>query len=91
MDAFFAGDITELDVITVLPFNNKVVLVKMKGKDIRDMLQYSVHRHNDWDGGGRFLQLSGQFSPTHNIVAKKNTCLVIILTTHQIVIFKESC
>ena len=61
---FLSGSITELDVITVLPYNNKVVLVKMKGKDIREMLRYSVHRHNDWDGGGRFLQLSGQFSPT---------------------------
>lgn len=54
--------ITTGDVISVLPFNNDLLKVNISGREIRDVLEWSV-RTLEWsdisDLRGAFLQLSG--------------------------------
>jgi len=52
------GSITENDVLTVLPFNNKAYITKITGKTIRNALQHSADIR-DRDSNGGFLQMSG--------------------------------
>ena len=48
------------DVLGVLPFGNQIWLVSMKGKHIRDTLEYSVQGYSTVNMKGKFLQLTGQ-------------------------------
>lgn len=49
-----AGDVNLGDVITALPFNNRVVLITVSGAELEGAL-----RHGLASGGGAFLQVSG--------------------------------
>ena len=57
---FITGVITETDVISILPYGNRVALVRMTGEHVRQMLEFSVAQLTDWRGHGRFLQMSGE-------------------------------
>ena len=53
-----AGAITLNDIYKTMPFSNEIVLMKLSGADIRQMLKRAVRgTHADEDGG--FLQVSG--------------------------------
>lgn len=50
------------DVLAVLPFGNIVMTVEMSGKQILEMLEYSVqklHQNDTSNLEGGFLQFSG--------------------------------
>ena len=46
-----AGDVTRGDIITVLPFNNTVVVVEVTGQDIYDALEWGYSRLPESNGG----------------------------------------
>lgn len=52
-----AGMITYRDALTVSPFGNRLCVVELSGRQILDVLEYSVHRCPEEFGG--FLQVSG--------------------------------
>ncbi|MGI6481572.1 MAG: 5'-nucleotidase C-terminal domain-containing protein [Sphaerochaetaceae bacterium] len=45
------GDVTRGDIITVLPFNNTLVVVEVSGQDIYDALEWGYSRLPDSNGG----------------------------------------
>ncbi len=45
------GDVTRGDIITVLPFNNTLVVVEVTGQDIYDALEWGYSRLPDSNGG----------------------------------------
>jgi 5'-nucleotidase len=49
------GDITMGDVYSVLPFDNRLVILDVKGSKLKEVLQYSLSRR----GQSGFIQLSG--------------------------------
>lgn len=51
------GDIKIKDVYSVLPFNNYIVAIKMKGSKIKEALEHGVSAVEE--GAGRFPQVSG--------------------------------
>lgn len=50
-----AGDVTVGDLYSVLPFDNRIVVVEMKGWQVRRLLDFIARRV----GGGGFAQVSG--------------------------------
>ncbi|CAG4951635.1 unnamed protein product [Colias eurytheme] len=52
-------NITKGDLLTVMPFDDRVVRVTMNGSDIRKMLEHSVAEYNLIRAPGQFLQFSG--------------------------------
>jgi 2',3'-cyclic-nucleotide 2'-phosphodiesterase (5'-nucleotidase family) len=46
-----AGDVTRGDIITVLPFNNTVVVVEVTGQDLYDALEWGYSRLPESNGG----------------------------------------
>jgi len=46
-----AGDVTRGDIITVLPFNNVVIVVEVTGQDIYDALEWGYSRLPESNGG----------------------------------------
>ena len=52
-----AGDITVNDLLTVLPFNNSVVLAELSGQTIKDMMEMAMMNYPAEDGS--FPHLSG--------------------------------
>ncbi|XP_045500492.1 uncharacterized protein LOC123697961 [Colias croceus] len=52
-------NITKGDLLTVMPFDDRVVRVTMNGSDIRIMLEHSVAEYNLIRAPGQFLQFSG--------------------------------
>ncbi|MFA6646611.1 MAG: 5'-nucleotidase C-terminal domain-containing protein, partial [Sphaerochaetaceae bacterium] len=46
-----AGDVSRGDIITVLPFNNTVVVVEVTGQDIYDALEWGYSRLPESNGG----------------------------------------
>jgi 2',3'-cyclic-nucleotide 2'-phosphodiesterase (5'-nucleotidase family) len=46
-----AGDVTRGDIITVLPFNNTVVVIEVTGQDIYDALEWGYSRLPESNGG----------------------------------------
>ncbi len=46
-----AGDVTRGDIITVLPFNNTVMVVEVTGQDIYDALEWGYSRLPESNGG----------------------------------------
>ena len=46
-----AGEVTRGDIITVLPFNNTVVVVEVTGQDIYDALEWGYSRLPESNGG----------------------------------------
>lgn len=57
-----SGMLTEGDILTVVPFDNKMVRVTMLGSVVKEMLETSVKGYRvDIDRGkGGFLQVSGE-------------------------------
>ncbi|XP_038222525.1 uncharacterized protein LOC119840090 [Zerene cesonia] len=53
------SNITIGDLLTVMPFDDRVVKVTMNGSDIRKMLEHSVSQYNLIRAPGQFLQVSG--------------------------------
>ncbi|PSN34309.1 Protein 5NUC, partial [Blattella germanica] len=47
------------DILAVMPFVNNMVLMKLKGTDIIEMLEWSVEDYSTTDRKGKFLQMSG--------------------------------
>ena len=54
-----AGPITKRDVLSILPFKNKVVKVELSGAMLRDALEHGVARSAEDAEPGRFPQVSG--------------------------------
>jgi len=52
-----AGNVTLGDVMTVMPYANKICVIRVTGRQLRDMLEYSASRYPAENGG--FLQVSG--------------------------------
>ena len=52
-----AGNVTKGDMMSVFPFGNRLQVVEIDGKTIREMLEHSVSRYPDTFAG--FLQVSG--------------------------------
>ena len=46
-----AGNVTRGDIITVLPFNNTVVVVEVTGQDLYDALEWGYSRLPESNGG----------------------------------------
>ena len=53
----YKGNITVGDILTILPFSNKVVQLTVPGRDILDTLEYGMK--NLPNNSGKFLQVSG--------------------------------
>lgn len=51
------GILNVSDVYSIVPFDNYIVAIRLKGKQIRDTLEHGVSAIAD--GGGRFPQISG--------------------------------
>ena len=54
-----AGDLTRRDVLSMLPFKNKVVKVEVTGATLRAALEHGVSRSAEDKEPGRFPQVSG--------------------------------
>lgn len=52
-----SGDVTVGDIYTVLPFDNTLALIQLRGMDILDALEHSVRLLPEQNGG--FMQVSG--------------------------------
>lgn len=50
--------ITHADMVSTLPFNNDVLMLTLTGKQLMDVLEFSVHGNGE-TSGGEFLQYSG--------------------------------
>lgn len=53
------GNITMENLITILPFESKVEVVNVTGKELYDVLEHSVWRYEMGEENGEFLQFSG--------------------------------
>lgn len=56
---FEPGPLTKRDVLSIMPFNNQIVKLKMKGKLLREVLEYGVSRSAEDKEPGQFPQVSG--------------------------------
>jgi 5'-nucleotidase len=54
-----AGPLTKRDVLSILPFKNKVVKVELNGATLRQVLEHGVARSAEDAEPGRFPQVSG--------------------------------
>ena len=54
-----AGSLTKRDVLSMLPFKNKVVKVELSGATLRQVLEHGVARSAEDAEPGRFPQVSG--------------------------------
>ena len=56
------GKITIRDLLSIFPFGNNLVVVTLKGEEIRNMLEFSASMIDECGSGsrGRFLQVSGR-------------------------------
>ncbi|WP_320175851.1 bifunctional UDP-sugar hydrolase/5'-nucleotidase [Maridesulfovibrio sp.] len=52
-----AGPITDQDINTMFPFGNKMIVIKVSGKTLKQILERSVHKLPA--SSGAFLQISG--------------------------------
>lgn len=60
--SFEIGNITAADALAVLPFENTVDVITLKGRDLKDVFEEMAKRMNPdgTSGNGGFLQVSGQ-------------------------------
>lgn len=54
-----AGSITVFDMTSILPFENKLMVISVSGSEIISALERSVERYSLEIGNGEFLQMSG--------------------------------
>jgi 2',3'-cyclic-nucleotide 2'-phosphodiesterase (5'-nucleotidase family) len=48
LQGFAAGTLTEADLLNAVPFNDRVMLVKMRGDEIKNALEYTLEAKNNW-------------------------------------------
>lgn len=53
------GPLTKRDVLSILPFNNPIVKIRVSGKTLLEALEHSVARSREDNEPGRFPQVSG--------------------------------
>lgn len=53
------GNITHYDLMTVLPFDSRIVVVQLTGTEILTTLENAVRRYSNTIGRGEFFQYSG--------------------------------
>lgn len=53
------GNLTQFDLGTILPYENRLVVVNMTGNVLRQILEHSVRRYIEVGPPGEFLQVSG--------------------------------
>ncbi|GAB0090191.1 protein 5NUC-like [Sergentomyia squamirostris] len=53
------GNITRMELDSVLPFGNSLYVVPMPGSVLHEALEHAVHRYSMRQGYGEFLQMSG--------------------------------
>ena len=56
---FSAGRLTKRDLLSIIPFKNKVVKLELTGVELRTMLEHGVARSAEDTQPGRFPQVSG--------------------------------
>ncbi len=56
---FEPGPLTKRDVLSIMPFNNQIVKLKIKGKLLREALEHGVSRSAEDYEPGQFPQVSG--------------------------------
>ena len=54
-----SGNITREDAATVMPFESKMEVVEVTGKELLEALEHSVYRYEDGEFRGEFMQVSG--------------------------------
>ena len=62
------------DVTAVLPFNNEVDLLVVKGSVLREQLEYSVTDMDPADAGGRFMHFSGELVGQQKQQCSSSSC-----------------
>jgi len=60
--SFLVGNISVGDILTVLPFQDIVDMIKIRGKYLRQAFENSVARYDPVERPGAFLQVSGKYS-----------------------------
>jgi 2',3'-cyclic-nucleotide 2'-phosphodiesterase (5'-nucleotidase family) len=69
-----AGDVTRGDIITVLPFNNVVIVVEVTGQDIYDALEWGYSKLPETNGGfpqtGNMRIIYSRFSDPGNRIKR---------------------
>jgi 5'-nucleotidase len=53
------GQLTRRDLLSILPYNNKIVKLEVTGKSLREILEHGLGRTAEDSEPGRFLQVSG--------------------------------
>ncbi|XP_031619289.1 protein 5NUC-like [Contarinia nasturtii] len=53
------GNLTQFDLGTILPYENRLVVVNITGYMLRQVLEHSVKRYTEVSPPGEFLQVSG--------------------------------
>jgi 2',3'-cyclic-nucleotide 2'-phosphodiesterase (5'-nucleotidase family) len=48
LQGFAAGTLTEADLLNAIPFNDRVMLVKMRGDEIKNALEHTIEAKNNW-------------------------------------------
>lgn len=54
------GNITVRDIYAVLPFENEIVIVGLKGNKVRELFQYMASQNGDGLAGGSFYLIDGK-------------------------------
>ena len=62
------GNITYEDVLQVMPFGNGIDVVELTGKDLIQVLEYSVANYSRELRYGKFLQVSGRFRSVQRVI-----------------------
>lgn len=66
-DKYSFGQIAMEDVEMVVPFKNKIAIVEMSGKTMREVLEHSVHLYTNGEKRGEFLQVSENLQVTYDM------------------------
>ncbi|KAG8338394.1 hypothetical protein J6590_000055 [Homalodisca vitripennis] len=71
------GSIPLEDIMTVIPWGDKVLILNMTGSVLLEALEHSVARYEDTITGhvSEFLQVSGKFSTVQTPSSEKNNTL----------------
>ena len=48
LQGFAQGALTEVDLLNAIPFNDRVMLVKMRGDELQNALEHSIEFKNNW-------------------------------------------
>jgi predicted RNA-binding protein len=81
MQIIFSGSVTMEDVLSVLPYENGVVRLKLQGIYLKEALEVSVKQYDKSgvEAPGKYLQVSGLFRYMGNWCVILNHCNLLIL------------